>query len=342
MNAAVKLVIKIVIISMLALAPTTYINMHYDPYGIYRTDFREQKIEPNQRFIKIRYLLNNPGKYDSFMFGSSRVGNIPSESIPDGKYYNMTISQGIPSEHLYNLKLLLDNNVKVKTVMLGLEDFSYKLEPRSENGELITELYSESAIENLKYYIKYTFKMPDRNVLEPYIHPKDEEFPVFYDIYNSGRPIHTEIDEYINTHKDEHIKDKKFKTPSVHNTNFMDQTLKDIQEFVDLCNKNSIKCIVFINPTYKTTYTANNPVQFMEFKKRLAGITDFYDFSGINSVTGDPFNYYETSHFRVFIGEKMLARMFDNYNKVPVPEDFGVLVTKKNIEQHLKMLKEQL
>lgn len=342
MNAAVKLIVKIIIISILALAPAAYINVHYDPYGIYRTDFRDQKIEPNQRFLKMRYLLSNPDKYDSFLFGSSRVGNIPSETIPDGKYYNMTISQGIPSEHLYNLKMLVDNKVKIKTVMLGLEDFSYKLEPRSGNGELITTPYSASLIDNLKYYVRCTFKIPDRNVLEPYIHPKEEEFPVFYDIYNSGRPIHAEIDEYINTHKDEHIKDKKFKNPSVHKTNFMDQTLQDIQEFVNICNTNSIKCIVFINPTYKATYIANDPVQFMEFKKRLVQITDFYDFSGINSITRDPFNYYETSHFRVFIGEKMLAGMFDNYNKVQVPEDFGVLVTGKNIEQHLKMLKKQL
>lgn len=342
MNAAVKLFIKIIVITILALVPNTYINVHYDPYGIYRTDFTGQKIEPNQRFLKMRYLLNNPDKYDSFLFGSSRVGNIPSESISEGNFYNMTISQGIPSEHLYNLKLLLKNGIKIKTVMLGLEDFSYKIESPSENGELITTPYSDSAIENLKYYIKYTFKMPDKNVLAPYINPKQEQFPVYYDIYNSGRPIHTEIDEYINTHRDEHIKDKKFKNPSVHKNNFMDKTLKDIQEFVDICNENSIKCIVFINPTYKATYKANNPVQFMEFKKRLVQITDFFDFSGINSVTRDPLNYYETSHFRVCIGEEMLARMFDDYNGVSVPEDFGVPVTRKNIDQHLKMLKAQL
>ena len=342
MNNAVKLIIKIIIISLLALAPNTFINMNYDPYGIYRTDFTKQKIEPNQRFIKIRYLVNNPEKYDSFLFGSSRVGNIPSETIPDGKYYNMTISQGIPSEHLYHLKLLLKEGVKMKTVMLGLEDFSYKLESRSENGELITTSYSESTIENIKYYIKYTFKMPEKNVLEPYINSKKEEFPVFYDIYNTGRPMHTEMDEYINSHRDEHIKDKKFKNPSVHKTNYMDQTLKDIGEFVETCKENSINCIVFINPTYKATYLANNPVQFMEFKKRLVEITDFYDFSGINSITKDPFNYYETSHFRVFIGEKMLAKMFDKYKKVDVPQDFGVLVTKKNIGEHIKMLKKQL
>lgn len=338
----VKLIIKILIISFLALAPTTYINIHYDPYGIYRTDFTQQKIEPNQRFIKMRYLLNNKDKYDSFLFGSSRVGNIPSETIPGGKYYNMTISQGIPSEHLYNLKLLIDKGVKVKSVMLGLEDFSYKLESRSENGELITTPYSASPIENLKYYIKYTFKMPDRDILKPYINPTKEEFPVFYDIYNTGRPIHTEIDEYINTHKEEHIKDKKFKNPSVHKTNYMEETLKDIQEFVDVCNQNSIKCTVFINPTYKATYLANNPSEFIKFKKKLVQITDFYDFSGINSITVDPFNYYETSHFRVFIGEKMLAKMFNDYNNTSVPEDFGVFVTRENIDQHLKFLKEQL
>lgn len=342
MNGVSKLLIKILFLSVLALVPNTYINTHYDPYGIYRTDFTGQKIEPNQRFIKVRYLLDNPDKYDSYIFGSSRVGNIPNETIKDGKWYNMTISQGIPSEHLYNLKLLIKNGVKIKTVMLGLEDFSYKLESPSENGELITTPYSESVVDNIKYYIRYTFKPPKKEILEPYINPKEETFPVFYDLFNTGRPIHTEIDEYIDTHKEEHIKDKKFKNPSVHKTEFMEQTLKDIQEFVDICKQNTIKCTVFINPTYKSTYLANNPAQFIEFKKRLVQITDFYDFSGINSVTKDPFNYYETSHYRVFIGEKMLARMFDNYKKVSVPDDFGVLVSKNNIDAHIKKLKSQL
>jgi hypothetical protein len=80
----------------------------------------------------------------------------------------------------------------------------------------------------------------------------------------------------------------------------------------------------------------------MEFKKRLAQITDFYDFSGINSITKDPFNYYETSHYRVFIGEMMLARMFENDKNITVPEDFGDLVTKSNIDIHIKKLKSQL
>ncbi len=342
MNAVFKLILKILILAILALTPNTYINVHYDPYGIYRTDFKEQKIEPNQRFIKMRYLINNPGKYDSFIFGSSRAGNIPNETIKSGNFYNMTISQGIPSEHLYNLKMLLRNKVKIKTIMVGLEDFSYKLESRSDNGELITTPYSDSFIDNLKYYIKYTFKLPKRDVLEPYISQKQEEFPVFYDIYASGRPIHTEIDEYIDTHKSEHIADKKFRNPSVHKTNYMNQTLKDIREIVDICKENSIKCIMFINPIYKSTYLANNPAQFMEFKKRLVNITDFYDFSGINSITSDPFNYYETSHFRVFIGEKMLAKIFGDYENISIPSDFGVYVTKANIAAHLKNLKDQL
>ena len=51
--------------------------------------------------------MNNKKKYDSFIFGSSRVGKINPLKIENGKYYNMTYSEGLPREHYQNIKFLI-------------------------------------------------------------------------------------------------------------------------------------------------------------------------------------------------------------------------------------------
>ena len=40
-----------------------------------------QITEPNQHYLKVKYVLNYPDKYDSFLFGSSRVGKIDVNKI---------------------------------------------------------------------------------------------------------------------------------------------------------------------------------------------------------------------------------------------------------------------
>ena len=80
---------------------------------------------------------------------------------------------------------------------------------------------------------------------------------------------------------------------------------------------------------------------YLAYLKDIATITDFYDFSGYNSITTNNCNYYERSHYRPFIGKLIAARIF-NDKTVKVPDDFGQLVTKENITEHLQMLKKNI
>ena len=48
----------------------------------------------------MKYILANPGKFNSFLFESSRVGAIHTDKINGEKCYNMTLSTGLPGWHL--------------------------------------------------------------------------------------------------------------------------------------------------------------------------------------------------------------------------------------------------
>ncbi len=138
-----------------------------------------------------------------------------------------------------------------------------------------------------------------------------------------------------------HAKDPIFQKPWLSEGDRMGETLEEIRETVDLLKAHGVRLIVFINPIHKATYLATGLEKFFLFEKELSRITDFYDFSGLNSITTNNYYYYETSHYRLKVGALILARIF-NDSSVKVPDDFGVLVTKGNIDQHLADLKAQV
>lgn len=93
--------------------------------------------EPNQSFAKMVFLKDHPRKYDTYIFGSSRVGKIPNELLADQKIYNLTYSEGLPAEHLKNITFLLKNKVQIKTLLIGLDEFSYQIDPQKHLSQLL-------------------------------------------------------------------------------------------------------------------------------------------------------------------------------------------------------------
>mgnify|MGYP003313871404 CR=1 FL=1 len=65
------------------------------------------------------------------------------------------------------------------------------------------------------------------------------------------------------------------------------------------------------------------------------------DFSGINFITANNYFWYETSHPREFTGKYIISRIL-NRNLEMIPNGFGKLVTKDNVDEHiLEMIKER-
>lgn len=115
--------------------------------------------EPNQHFIKMRYLLANPTKYDAYAFGSSRVGNIDLAKINNGRqWYNMTYSDGLPAEWIADIKLMLARGVQVKELLIALDDRSYQMLPESHLHDYMRLPYREDEL--LRTYMVYLLKRP--------------------------------------------------------------------------------------------------------------------------------------------------------------------------------------
>ena len=337
-----------ILIFALSTLSAFFINYKIDDFAVFRSDYHHLHQEPNQNFIKMKFLLTKKHHYDSFIFGSSRVGKIMPYNIPNGHYYNMTYSEGLPLEHLSNIKLLIQKGIPIKNVMIGLDDFSYEVDPAKHLQQLLRKPHYETDLGKetpLEFYFDYLLIRPSfsdlsRVVNEKFFHKKYAGYD--YDIFGSGVPvIPTEVEERIEKNPLKHMHDSKFLKPDSYRGNRIEETIETLKAIVQLSKTYHFNLIIFINPIHKTTYLDTDFENFQTFKKRLAGITDYYDFSGLNSVTENNYFYFETSHYRPIVGEFIKSRIFGDAN-CTCPDDFGVLVTHENIDRHLEDLEKQL
>ena len=100
------------IIMTAELGSVALLNYILDPYGVFRYgtwrhDVSHQFIIPSMNFIKTRYIALNPKKYDCLLLGSSRVGGIDVRHVRGATCYNMYYPEGLPRNHLDNLRYLL-------------------------------------------------------------------------------------------------------------------------------------------------------------------------------------------------------------------------------------------
>ncbi len=324
-------------------------NYIIDPYGLFRygtfrKDFSYQFIEPAKNFIKTRYVAQHPEMFDCFIFGSSRVNNIDVRKIPGATCYNMHLAGGLPRNNLDNLRYWLKEGVKPKIIIIGLDEFSYKMDPEEHLTHFLNHPYPPVLNQSLLlYYLKYLLYIFSGSVREPILEGfMGKRQPIIYDHYVTGlNAPPKEVDRYIEEHPKEHANDPKFNNPFHVEGDYMKGALQDIRETVQLAKTHGTRVVVLINPIHHTTFLDTDLAQFLRFEKALSAITDFWDFSGLNSITTNNYYYYETSHYRPMVGDMMIARIFGD-GKVKVPADFGVLVTPENVDRHLEDLRQQV
>ncbi|MBU3228084.1 hypothetical protein [Clostridium algidicarnis] len=306
--------ISILVLIMCAIFTFNYI---LDPYGIWKKSFDKQVLEPNKNYRKTKYIVENPKKYDSFLFGSSKIGSIETELIPNGTYYNMTYSKGVPREWLQNINTFIDNGVEIKNVIIALDDFSFTVNPDNKLKQPMGMPYEslKSPFSLFKVYLlRNPFDLYNRETVKAAFHnyyPSSD-----LDMFGTGRTKTTfeEDESKFKALGDKHINDPKFNKPLLFfEEDRVDETLEEIKEIKSVCEKNNIKLYIIFNPIHKTTYLADEDI-INRAKDGVSKFTDFYDFATLNEVTENNYYWAETLHYRMVVGRKIINTMFDtNY-----------------------------
>ena len=345
--------LKLGILFLISIIPVAFYNYTFDPYGIF-TDTSlglgyEPGYEPNQHYAKMRHLINDDHSWDSYLFGSSRVGKIDPSLISGGKYYNMNYSEGVPGEHLEDIKMLLEKGFTLKNVMIGLDNSSYSISPEEHVDQIMRHGYERTFIKRLPFQIKYLCSAPRFSIMK-YIQQTMDDTMIVFDILGNGMQRLERVDEKIERNIEDHIKSERFqatgkvtfdKVSEDRHMQMMEDTLRNISEIVRLSKEHGFNLYVFINPVHKLYYLQHNPEFFLMFKEKLAGVTQYWDFSGLNAITTNNYYYYETSHYRMLVGHMIICRII-GCSDVSLPEDFGVLITPENVSYHIAEQKKEL
>jgi len=183
-----------------------------------------------------------------------------------------------------------------------------------------------------------------------YIKQTMDDTMIVFDILGNGMQRLDRVDEKIEKNVEAHVKSRRFQAPGKvsfdkvsqnHHMQLMEETLRNIAEIVRLSEEHGFNLYIFINPIHRMYYLQHSPELFLMFKEKLAGITDYWDFSGFNSITTNNYYYYETSHYRPLVGHMVTCRITGCAN-IKVPADFGVLITSDNVSGFIAKKKEEL
>ncbi|MBQ9390155.1 MAG: hypothetical protein IJU07_08285 [Synergistaceae bacterium] len=330
-----KFLLKLSIFAAYVVLASVIFPIWLDPFNVFHAErIRPNRIEPNKNYIKMKYILANPKKFDTFIFGSSRVGRICTDKIADEKCYNMTYSVGLPGWHLLNLKTFLKNGIQPRKVYIGIDSVSY------------TSNYDRQVNEPLR--CPYEYLADDAwHLMRLYLVPSMIFGSVIAMLDSRSSKIDVDIFYKYGytafTTSSERKYDWSKAIPSVGKKVEIDKALNFIREIADICRQNGIELVLFTNPMHRITYLASvNDKDYFKFLEGVAEISDFWNFSSINDITVNNDNYIETSHYKYEVGD-LIIDVICNGKSFPElqRQGFGVKVTRENAKDFIAMLRKQ-
>ena len=328
---------SIIVLALVLVLPFAWYNYHHDISGLFDRDFSKVRLDPSLQIVKMRWILDHPDRYDAFLMGSSRVGRIHPDELGDGcRWYNLYGNEAsLPQEWLENLKILLKHDVKVKKLMLGLDDASFQLDPHYHDHHYAALPYREH--QQLLTDLKYLLRIPVAPPTEESLFNAGRRI---YDIEGTGCVLSPWADEDIEAHPGRSHSDQRFYKVVTAHEDLIEPSLWAMREILRLARENGIEVTVFYNPIFKYGYLDGDAQKTSYFRRRLAAITPFYDFEGLNPITTEPDNFYDNLHYRPFVGSMMLRRMYEDGENVPAW--FGTYVTEETVDAHNAALEAEI
>ena len=320
----------------------------FDPYGVFHPkncrDYNNLSV--NQRYVKINYILDNPNKYDTLLFGSSRVGGIDVNNLNNEEYgncYNMTYSGGTPVDHLEDLYYLIENDAAPDRVLLGFDDGSIVSINQNTHTNLLRRPYPYDG-DYIRHYIDYLnptvgFKALINGgfdnlsiMFSGMFNGRKKEY-LYIDGQNSIEPYRS-VENWLNVSEEEHIAmmSKIPKYPPVLSEEKCSKTRDTLFEIADLCAENDIE-IIFIAIPNHVSYFCGYSEEFVAFLCDLSQEIEFINFIGVNSVTTNPFNYYECEHFCPSAGDYVVSVLNgESLDQGPYDQYLGVVINRENAD----------
>ena len=322
-------------------------NVAADPFGVFGDrimNWYAYDMTNNPRASKIAYLDMHHKEYDSYLIGCSKTSSIPTDKLNEyyggARFYNMLMYGGDMYDISKTAEYVIEN-YEVRNIVLniGLEEAArFNQTGHDIKDTLHAKVKGTSA---LSFYGRYFFANPEYSFKKIAAYFKRSYFPSVNDVFVPENGMYNKVHRDIEAigNMGEYL---------AHNPGFdeemgmvymsdMDQSVEAISGIKKLCEEKGITFMLMASPVYYKEVFLYPEEQLREYWRKIANVTDFWDFSGYSPIGADPRYFYDIYHFRNVVGEMMLARVFGD-EKAYVPEGFGHYTTKENVDGYAEKI----
>ncbi len=298
----------------------------------------------NSNYIKTRYVVEHPDRYNAFVIGSSRVANIPEEGLPkelsgtELSWYNLETAMASVKDGCEALKSLLDHGVDVKYVVLGIDEVSMWRTYDQSCSELMGMPYQKYEENPLKFYYEYLKVKPQLKQFMKVFNQTDKDKKTTEMFYEYGVQL-PNTDTSVPAKKDHMM--EPLGCGEYTSSEPPQECIQALTEIRDICESNGIELVVYTSPVHGATYREAASKGYLDFLVDAAEVVDYYNFSGINEYTDDQTYYFDNSHFVPYVGLKMEEVMFSGARNEDVTA-FGAYITSAGSAELVKHLEGQL
>lgn len=322
-----SLPIQIILLFFVVVDPFLIIHEYNDYTKTYRPSL-------NKDFISGETYINKREKYhyNSFIFGSSRTLAYPVKSwqkhldkkaIPFKFDASGETISGIHSKIKYidSQKDTIQNALLVfcqnKTFVINedKEGILFMKHPKisqTSSFEFYTEFVKAFFERNFMVsFIIYFFT--DKQLIEKYKDTQNAKLDTINnDLFMQAweKELKDSTQNYYEKRKE--IFYQRDTLPVNNQLEIKPQQIVMLKEMKHIFDNHKTNYKIVISPLYNQIYFNKTDIKVLQ---DIFGVKNIYDYSGINDYTKKVENYYETSHYRLHVGEAIMSEIYMNHQQ---------------------------
>lgn len=337
-------VITVAIFSMIGILPVAFFNFFIDPLWTFGHAHEWNDVQDviNERQQKTNDMTFNSFNYDTLLLGSSRSTYINQHDFQNMNVYNFSVSNISIHEYESFIEYAKKQNGKdFDRIIIGLDFFKTSIKESSKKHSL--DSYIDQATDPFYRFKKLlSLELFDYSMIN-YEASLGDDIP-FVRTYNRSNVANTFPIDTKKMLEATETKIKKFRTTFYGETYQYNEEYKKVLANLKKNNPNT-QFIIFTTPISKPLFEAMvDEGRFSDYEKWLWDMVDLFgqvhNFMYINSVTTDLANYFDGHHFYPEVGT-LIAHRISQVDNPSLPNDFGVIMTKENFNEHIESLREK-
>ena len=281
------------------------------------------------------------------MLGGSKAGVLSTERLSEytGKnYYNFYVAYGCFSDYLTYASWLIDT-VGIDEITLHLSSIEVQMFDRSQ----VNEIYEVPAfvngdawdilLENLNYLCRnietsVEYAMEDKTTKEngmDSLITGERNYSYPYQLIEKDEQKY--IKKYVMPRYKQNLEllfEKGVEEPA------MEANVEAFQELKALCDEKGVTLKVVIGPTFLAEIFKFESEDYYTYLRHLVDVTDIWDFSGFTPENLNPYNFINEGHYKNVVADAMVDTMYGKGSR----ENFGILLTKDNIDGYIQNRRE--